>query len=50
MKKKELRNHHNILKFNLVGKVFSTNDVKASRNPLAKSKPQASTLYEINSK
>ena len=32
MKKKELRNHHNMLKSNLVEKVFSTNGVKASRN------------------
>lgn len=53
MKKKELRNHHNILKSNLVGKVFSTNGVKASRNQSIgkkKRKPQANALYKINSK
>jgi len=43
MKKKELRNHHNILKPNLVGKVFSINGVTASRNPLAKRKKKTSS-------
>lgn len=48
MKKKELRNHHNILKSNLVGKSFQQMVLKqAEINPLAKKKKEnlKLTLY-----